>query len=165
MGSHRRLQRAKNFFQSLENRGEPMAKFWSPGTGEVVHMPRPPPPSYPPGLPPPPPSPMQGFPPGEWVPPGRGGHQVWPPLATCLAALGLSDSALHTFAAALQGVVAAGVIAEVPSPALSAPTGKVATLSLLHLRFACGLGSGSGPPSHLGGGGPETGGGWRGQPS
>ena len=60
-------------------------------------------------------------------------------LATCPKELGLSDSALHAFALALQGGVAAGVSAEVPPPFLSIPTGKVATLSLLHLRFACGV--------------------------
>ena len=62
-----------------------------------------------------------------------------PPQSTGLETLGLSDSALHTFAAALQGVVAAGISAAVPSPSLSAPTGKVATLSLLHLRFSYGV--------------------------
>ena len=56
-----------------------------------------------------------------------------------LAALGLSNSALHAFAAALQGVVAAGVSMLVPFPSLSAPTGEVATLSLLYLCFACGV--------------------------
>ena len=60
-----------------------------------------------------------------------------PPPATGLAALGLSESALHAFAAALQGVVVAGVSVAVISPSPSAPTGKVVTLSLLHLRFAC----------------------------
>ena len=58
-----------------------------------------------------------------------------PPLATVLAALGLSYYALNAFAAALQGVVAAGVSVVVPCPSSSAPT--VATLSLLHLRFTC----------------------------
>ena len=62
-----------------------------------------------------------------------------PPPATGLAALGLSESALHAFAASLQGVVAAGVSASVPSPALSAPMVKVVTLSLLQLRFTCGV--------------------------
>ena len=47
------------------------------------------------------------------------------PPATVLADLGLSDSAIHTFTAALQGVVAAGVSAEVPSPTPSVPAGKV----------------------------------------
>ena len=60
-----------------------------------------------------------------------------PPPATALAARGLSDSALHTFVASLQGVVASGVSAAVPSPVPFAPTGKVATLSLLHLHFTC----------------------------
>ena len=62
-----------------------------------------------------------------------------PPPSTGLASLGLSDSALHYFTAALQGVVVAGVSAVVPSPAPSGPAGKVATLPLLHLRFACGV--------------------------
>ena len=42
-------------------------------------------------------------------------------------------------AAGLQGVVAVGVSAALPSPAVSGLTGKVATLSLLHLRFTCGV--------------------------
>ena len=54
-----------------------------------------------------------------------------------LAALGLSESTIHAFAAALQGVGTAGVSAAVPYPAPSAPTGKVVKLSLQHLRFAC----------------------------
>ena len=100
-------------------------------------MPHPPPPPYLPGPPPPPPPPTQGFPPRECAPPGGRGQQVQPPPATGLAALGLSESALHAFAAALQGVVVAGVSVAVISPSPSAPTGKVVTLSLLHLRFAC----------------------------
>ena len=44
---------------------------------------------------------------------------------------------MHALAAALQGVVANGVAAALPSLAPSGPTGKVATLSLLHLRFVC----------------------------
>ena len=39
----------------------------------------------------------------------------------------------------MQGVVANGVAAALPSPGLSGPTGKVATLSLMHLRFVCGV--------------------------
>ena len=62
-----------------------------------------------------------------------------PPPATILTDLGLSDSALHAFAAALQSMVAAVVRAVVPSIDLSASTGKVATLSLLHLCFTCGV--------------------------
>ena len=53
--------------------------------------------------------------------------------------LGLTDSAIHAIAVALQGGVANGVAAKLPSPALAGPTGKVATLSLLHLRFVCGV--------------------------
>ena len=102
-------------------------------------MPRPPPPPYLPGLPPPPHPPTQGFPPGGWVPPGEGGQQVRLPPATGIVDLGLSNSALHAFEAYLQGVATAGVSAELPSPAPSVLTGKVAKLSLLHLRFACGV--------------------------
>ena len=69
----------------------------------------------------------------------EGGHQAQPAPATGLAELGLPDSALHAFATALQGVVAAGVSAALPSPAPSVPTGKVATLSLLHPPFAYGV--------------------------
>ena len=60
-----------------------------------------------------------------------------PPPDTGLVDLGLSDSSLHAFSAALHGVVAAGVSAAVPSPSPSAPTGKFAKLSLLHFQFAC----------------------------
>ena len=60
-----------------------------------------------------------------------------PPLAKGLASLGLSDCAPHAVTAALQGVVETGVSAEGTSPALSTPTGKVSTLSLLHPRFTC----------------------------
>ena len=64
------------------------------------------------------------------------GQQVRPPPSKVLAALGLSDSALHALSAALQGMVSDGVSASVPSPDPPAPTGKVATLYLLRLRFA-----------------------------
>ena len=40
---------------------------------------------------------------------------------------------------ALQGVVMAGVVSALPSPAPSAPVGKVAHISLLHLCFVCGV--------------------------
>ena len=60
-----------------------------------------------------------------------------PPPARGLAALGLSNYDLHAFTLSLKGMVAAGVRAAVPPPSPSAPTGKVATLSLLHLRFSC----------------------------
>ena len=60
-----------------------------------------------------------------------------PPLATGLMSLGISYSALHAFAAVLQGVVISGVSVTVPSPSPSIITVKVTTLSLLHLRFAC----------------------------
>ena len=57
--------------------------------------------------------------------------------ATGLAALVLSDSALHAFTVDLQGVVEAGVSTAVPSPSPYTPAGKVVTLFLLHLHFAC----------------------------
>ena len=63
-------------------------------------------------------------------------QQVRPSPSTVLAALGLSDSALHALSAALQGMVSDGVSASVPSPDTPAQTGKVTTLSLLRLRFA-----------------------------
>ena len=62
-----------------------------------------------------------------------------PPLETGLADLGLSNAAIHAFAAELQVVVAAGVGVTLPSPSPTAPTGKVATLSLHHLHFVCRL--------------------------
>ena len=37
-------------FEHLENRGEPLAKFWSPGTRDGRHRSTPPPPPYPPRL-------------------------------------------------------------------------------------------------------------------
>ena len=60
-----------------------------------------------------------------------------PHPAMGLAALGISNSTLNDFTAALKCVVADGVSAAVPSPSLFALTGKVATLSFLHLCFAC----------------------------
>ena len=62
-----------------------------------------------------------------------------PPLSTGLVALVMSDSALYTFEVVLQGMVASGVSAAVPSPFPSAPTRKVVTLSLLHFQFSCRL--------------------------
>ena len=61
------------------------------------------------------------------------GHTHSPPPATGLGALGLSDISINTFAAVLQGGVAAGVVVELPFPSPAAPTGTVMTLSLLHL--------------------------------
>ena len=53
--------------------------------------------------------------------------------------LGISDTTVRTITSALQGVVAARVGADLPSPSPSASSGRVADLSLLHLRFACGV--------------------------
>ena len=59
------------------------------------------------------------------------------PTSPGLAALGLSESTVHAFAAALQEVVAAGVGAALPSLSTIAHSGRVAVLSLLYLCFAC----------------------------
>ena len=59
------------------------------------------------------------------------------PPAPGLATLGLLDATVHAFAAALQGVVTAGVEVPLPPPSNSAPSGRVAVLSLLHLCFTC----------------------------
>ena len=85
-------------------------------------------------------------------PDGAGGQQAWatpvtqPAPATGLAALGLTDSAVHALAVALQGVVASGISAALPSPSPSGLTGKVATLYLLHIRCACGVAVDVDPP-------------------
>ena len=63
-------------FQYFKNRGKPLAKFWSPGTGGGGHMPRPPPHPYLPGVPPPQPPLTQGSPSRGWVPPGEGKQKV-----------------------------------------------------------------------------------------
>ena len=54
---------------------------------------------------------------------------------TGIAALGLSDATLKTSAEDLQGVVTAGLASALPSPSPASPGGKVARLSLMHLRF------------------------------
>ena len=87
-------------FQNLAHRGEPLAKFWLPGTGGGGHMPPPPPPPYPPRRPPSPPPRTPGFQTGEWLPQGEGRQHARSAPATSLAALGLSDSSIHTFAVA-----------------------------------------------------------------
>ena len=74
----------------------------------------------------PPPQPPQGAAGGGGAPTG-------------LAVLGLSDATLQAFVAAMQSVVTAGVVSALPSPSPDALGGKVARLSLLHLRFACGV--------------------------
>ena len=51
--------------------------------------------------------------------------------------LGLSDDTVHAFAAALQGMVTAGVGEALPYPSPSAPSGRVAKILLFHLCFAC----------------------------
>ena len=80
-------------------------------------------------------NPMQGLLPGGSVPQGGGGKSVFPTPYTGLLDLGLLDFSLHDFTSALQGVVAAGVSAEVTSSSQSALAGKVATLYLLHICF------------------------------
>ena len=53
--------------------------------------------------------------------------------------LSLSDATLQAFKAALQGVVTAGVASTLYSTYSAAPGGKVACLSLPHIRFAFGV--------------------------
>ena len=60
--------------------------------------------------------------------------------------LGLSKATIQPILAAMQGVVATGVVVTLPSLSLSAPAGKVATLSLLHLRFVFGVAGGGNLP-------------------
>ena len=70
-----------------------------------------------------------------------------PPPAPGLAALGTNDAAVYAFAATLQGVVATGMGASLPSPPPLALAGRVTAHSLLHLRVACGgAGYGGLPP-------------------
>ena len=97
--------------------------------------------TYPPRSPPTPPPPTQGLlPVGCILLGGEGGAQpARLPPATGIATLGFSYYPLDAFAAALQGVVADGVSTEVPPPYPSASTVKFTTVSLLHLRFACGM--------------------------
>ena len=53
--------------------------------------------------------------------------------AAGLSALTLSDATLQEFTAYLQGMVAAGVVLDLPFPSPATPGGKVARFSLLHL--------------------------------
>ena len=90
--------------------------------------------------------PTQGIMTGRWGTQGGGGYPTGIPPETGLAALGLSDANIHTFTSDLQGVVASGVGAALPSPYPLVTMGKVATLSLLHLRFVCGVAEGGDLP-------------------
>ena len=54
-----------------------------------------------------------------------------------MGSLGLLDVAVHSFTAVIQGVGVILVVAELPSPYLDVSADRVATLSLLHLCFAC----------------------------
>ena len=65
-----------------------------------------------------------------------------PPPSTGLAYLGISDATIHAFTEALQGVATAGVGAVLPYYSPAAPTGKVATLYILHLGGSDGSGGG-----------------------
>ena len=56
-----------------------------------------------------------------------------------LAVLDLLDATSQAFAAALQGVVMAGVVSALPYPSPAAPQGKFARLFLLYLCFTCGV--------------------------
>ena len=91
-------------------------------------------------------APTQGIMPGGWDTQGGGGYPTGPPPETIIAALVLSNAAIHTFAAAMQGVVTAGVGAALSTSYPAEPMRKVATLSLLHLRFVWVAGDGESPP-------------------
>ena len=76
-----------------------------------------------------------------------GGYPSGPTPPTGLEALGLPKATIQAFTSALQDVVAVGVVADLTSPSPIVTVGKVATLSLLHLRFVCGVeGYGDLPP-------------------
>ena len=72
-----------------------------------------------------------------WGAQGGGWYPSGPPPLVGLGSQGLSDATIYAFTAALQGVVAEGVTAALPSHYLAAPAGMDATLLLLHLRFTC----------------------------
>ena len=78
---------------------------------------------------------------GGWGAHWGGGYSSGPPPAAGLGPLGLSDASVHDYESMLQGVVEAGVEADLPShyPANPAGGGGVTTLLLLHLRFAYGV--------------------------
>ena len=113
------------------------------------HLP-PTPPQYPPRTKPPTPAPLRGrglrgYPPkpptqrigqGVCVTQGGSGYPMGPNPIPGLATLEISDTVVHAFAAALQGVATAGVGTALPSPSPAAPAGRVVTLSILHLRLA-----------------------------
>ena len=82
-----------------------------------------------------PPTPYLGH--GGWGAQGGGGYPRGPLQLPGMGALGFFDVAVHIFAAALQGVVTSGM--EAPPPPPAAPEGRVTALSILHLRFACGV--------------------------
>ena len=84
---------------------------------------------------------------GVWGVQGSGGYSSGPPPATWTGIMSLSDADIHDFTSALQGVVMEWVEAALPSSSLAAPVGRVVTLLILHLRFACGVaGDGDMPP-------------------
>ena len=68
---------------------------------------------------------------------GGGGYPIGPPPATSLGSLGRLYTTVYAFSSALQGVLATGGVVALPSPSPTVPAGRVATLLLLHLRFAC----------------------------
>ena len=60
-----------------------------------------------------------------------------PPLRRGLAAFGISHSGFTSFVNMLQGVMDVGVGSSLLSLSPGIPEGRVAALSLLHLRFVC----------------------------
>ena len=64
-----------------------------------------------------------------------------------IGALVLFSSSVYTFIAGMHRVVAAKVVAALPSSSTATQAGIFETLLLLHLRFACGVaGEGGMPP-------------------
>ena len=89
----------------------------------------------------------KGIIPGGWGLQCGGRNPTEPPPEMGLAAPGLPNASIHTSTADLQEVTEMGAGAALPSPSPAAPTTKVATLSLLHLFFVCGVtGDGGLPP-------------------
>ena len=78
-------------------------------------------------------------PPIGWSNHGGRGYPTAALPAPVLAMLGLLYATVHAFADVLQEMVVAGVGVDLPSPSPSAPMGRVAALSLIHLCFACGV--------------------------
>ena len=76
---------------------------------------------------------------GMWVSQGGGSYHSGPPQAPGLGDFGVSNTSVHAFTSILQGVLVAGMGADLPSPSPTTPSGRFTALSLLHLCVACGF--------------------------